>query len=90
MENQRVMAEEKLLDSLRKASTRREIEFLFKENQVSDFEQKLETLKKCQEMESFYTPNYHDLSPEDKYAYEVDIFLQGDWKKNKLYEAMGI
>ncbi len=82
--------EEHLLNSLKKASTLMEIEFLFKENNISDINKKLEILRKCQDVESFYTPNYHNLSEEDKYSYEVSIFLQGDWKKNKLYEAMGV
>jgi len=82
--------ENSVLNDLRKASTHGEVELIFKRDSITDVEKKLKLLKDSQQMDSFYTPNYYELSVENQYAYELSIFLKGDWKKNQLYDKMGL
>lgn len=79
---------EDIFKELESTSTENEIELVFSKNKVHGAGKKLKILQECQNLQSFYTPNYNDLTDEEKYAYELEIFLQGDWKKNKLYSKM--
>ncbi len=77
-----------IINNLKRASTKREIDLVFSHNKISDPLRKIKYLQQVQGMLSFYAPNYYQLSSKEKYEYEVAIFLKGNWKINELYGRM--
>lgn len=71
--------------------TKQTIEEVFKKYHIEDINQKLEALKACNTAtQSFHTPNYEDLTPEDKYYFEVEIFKYKIWEEVELYKRHGL
>lgn len=41
---------------------------------------------RSEKVKHFYTPNFEDLTAEQKYTYELQVFLTGAWRKTQQYK----
>ncbi len=79
------MLKKDIIKKLKKASTEKEIDSIFSKRKGFDsISRRLLYLKSCYNEISHYTGNYESLSDEQKYEYEMAIFLKRkDLKKTK-------
>jgi len=76
----------KIIEDLRKSETKESI--INRMVSVNGYQNKIDLLIKA----SFspvchYSKQYYGLGMEERYFYEIEVFLSGHWKKNSLYEA---
>lgn len=71
------MAKERLYSCIEK----NEIESIFKEYEFTDLSDKIEILRECMGVEEiFNSPGNVELSLNDEYEEEVEIFIEGTWR----------
>lgn len=85
------MGKKETYETLRKSGVdRQSIENIFEKASITKFVDKIDCLIKCTKEEPFYSPNYYGLEDEDKYEYELNIFLSREWELDKLYDKLEI
>ncbi|MEL5720891.1 MAG: hypothetical protein P1P59_07160 [Treponemataceae bacterium] len=70
---------ESIIKSLFTCTTKDQIDNIFAKNEIIDFQQKIELLRRCMEVKSVYgTPE--EISLEDEYDFECAVFVEGTWR----------
>ena len=70
---------DKIVNDLFISVDREQVEEVFTKNEVYDFEERIQLLRKC--MKVLGTSNFNNtLSSEDEYHDELEIFLDGTWR----------
>lgn len=71
----------KTVDAISFCTTKDEVEAIFQEYSVADSKMKLDVLQRVMGVTEVYnTPLENELTPEDEYLYELEIFLDGSWR----------
>lgn len=80
-----------LVDSLRKADSEKMVEQVFEKAGIGSLDERITMLKEAQggkKATHFYTPNFEDLTPEQQYTFELQVFLTGAWKNTQQYKDL--
>lgn len=70
--------------ALREADSEEMVEQVFEKAGIGSLDERITMLKEVQggkKVKHFYTPNFKYLTPEQKYTFELQVFLTGAWKK---------
>lgn len=73
-----------LVDALREADSEEMVEQVFEKAGIGSLDERITMLKEVQggkKVKHFYTPNFKYLTLEQKYTFELQVFLTGAWKK---------
>lgn len=85
------MSKQEIYNNLRdRGKSKKSIEKIFQGANITKTTEKIDYLIKCTKEQPFYSPNYYKLLDEEKYEYELNIFLSGAWKLDKLYDKLTI